>query len=47
MATLTVHCPCCQSYRVYRHGKSPASYARYRCLACHYVWLCPNYVLEG
>lgn len=38
MATLTVHCPRCQSARVYRHGKTPAGHARYRCPACPHVF---------
>lgn len=34
MATITVHCPHCQPDRVYRHGKTAAGHANYRCPAC-------------
>lgn len=30
MATLTAHCPRCQSERVYHYGKTLAGHARYR-----------------
>jgi len=33
MAILIVHCPRCQSDCAYRHGKTPAGHARYRCPA--------------
>ena len=38
MATITVQCPRCQSDHVYRHGKTPAGHARYRCPACRHVF---------
>ena len=38
MATIIVHCPRCQSERVYRHGKIPAGHARYHCPACLHVF---------
>lgn len=31
MASITVHCPRCNSDRVYRHGKTPAGHVRYGC----------------
>lgn len=33
MASITVHCPRCNSDRTYRHGKTPAGHVRYRCPA--------------
>lgn len=38
MATIIVHCPRCQSDRVYRHGKTPTGHVRYRCPACPHVF---------
>lgn len=38
MATIIVHCPRCQSDRVYRHGKTPAGHARYRSPAYPHVF---------
>lgn len=38
MASITVHCPRCQSNRVFRHGKTPAGNVRYRCPACPHVF---------
>lgn len=38
MATITVHCPRCQSDRVYRHGKTAAGHVRYRCPNCPHVF---------
>lgn len=38
MASVTVHCPRCQSAHVYRHGQNPKGYARFRCRDCHRVF---------
>ena len=38
MASITVHCPRCNSGRVYRHGKTPSGYVRYRCPTCPHVF---------
>jgi transposase-like protein len=38
MASITVHCPRCNSDRVYRHGKTPAGHVRYRCPVCPHVF---------
>ncbi len=38
MASITVHCPRCNSDHVYRHGKTPAGHVRYRCPACPHVF---------
>lgn len=38
MASITVHCPRCNSSRVYRHGKIPAGHVRYRCPAYPHVF---------
>lgn len=38
MASITVHCPLCQSNRVYLHGKTTAGHVRYRCPACPHVF---------
>ncbi len=38
MASITVHCPRCQSNREYRHGKTPTGHAHYRCPACAHVF---------
>ncbi|EEX0338470.1 IS1 family transposase, partial [Escherichia coli] len=29
MASVTVHCPRCQSVQVYRHGQNPKGHARF------------------
>jgi transposase-like protein len=29
MASVTVHCPRCQSAQVYRHGQNPKGHARF------------------
>lgn len=34
MATVTVHCPRCDSGEVYRHGLSPTKRERFRCQCC-------------
>lgn len=34
MATVTVHCPRCDSREVYRHGLSPTKRERFRCQCC-------------
>lgn len=34
MATVTVHCPRCDSDDVYRHGLSPTKRERFRCQCC-------------
>lgn len=39
MASIAVHCPCCQSAQVYRHGQNPKGYAWFRCRDCHRVFL--------
>lgn len=36
MATVTVHCPRCQSAQVYRHGQNPN---RFHCRDCRRVFL--------
>ena len=38
MASITVHCPRCNSDHVYRHGKTPAGHVRYRCPVCLHVF---------
>ncbi|MEV3841716.1 IS1 family transposase [Aeromonas enteropelogenes] len=38
MASITVHCPRCNSDHVYRHGKTPAGHVRYRCPVCPHVF---------
>lgn len=38
MASVTVHCPCCQSAQVYRHGQTPNGHYRFRCRDCHRVF---------
>lgn len=39
MASITVHCPRCQSALVYRHGQNPKGRDRFRCRDCHRVFL--------
>ncbi|EPL7543803.1 IS1 family transposase [Klebsiella pneumoniae] len=39
MASVTVHCPRCQSAQVYRHGQNPKGRDRFRCRDCHRVFL--------
>lgn len=39
MATITIHCPRCQSDLVYRHGRNPKGHDRFRCRECHRVFL--------
>ncbi|WMU75491.1 IS1 family transposase (plasmid) [Enterobacter bugandensis] len=34
MASVTVHCPRCQSAQVYRHGQNPNGHDRFRCRDC-------------
>lgn len=38
MVSVNVHCPCCQSAQVYRHGQPPKGYDRFRCRHCHRVF---------
>lgn len=38
MASVTVHCPRCQSAQVYRHGQNPNGHDRFRCRDCHRVF---------
>lgn len=38
MATVTVHCPRCQSDSVYRHGRSCSGHERFRCRSCQRVF---------
>lgn len=38
MASITVHCPRCNSDHLYRHGKTPAGHVRYRCPVCLHVF---------
>ncbi len=38
MATVTVHCPCCHSGEVYRHGCSCSRHERFRCRSCKRVF---------
>ncbi|ARF50487.1 transposase (plasmid) [Pantoea stewartii subsp. stewartii DC283] len=38
MATVTVHCPRCDSDDVYRHGLSPTKRERFRCQRCRRVF---------
>ncbi|EIH1623494.1 IS1 family transposase [Escherichia coli] len=38
MASVTVHCPRCQSAQVYHHGQNPKGHARFRCRDCHRVF---------
>ncbi|MBS4642047.1 IS1 family transposase [Aeromonas media] len=38
MASITVCYPRCNSYHVYRHGKTPTGHVRYRCPACPHVF---------
>lgn len=42
MATVTVHCPRCQSAQVYRHDQNPKGCDRFRCRDCHRVFLLTN-----
>ena len=39
MASVTVHCPRCQSAQVYRHGQNPKDRDRFRCHEYHRVFL--------
>ncbi len=38
MATVTIHCPRCDSDEVYRHGLSPTQRERFRCQSCRRVF---------
>ncbi|EJL7033803.1 IS1 family transposase, partial [Escherichia coli] len=38
MASVNIHCPRCQSARVYRHGQNPKGRDRFRCRDCHRVF---------
>ncbi|EMP1079440.1 IS1 family transposase, partial [Escherichia coli] len=38
MATVTVHCPRCNSDKVYRHGRSCSQHERFRCRSCKRVF---------
>jgi transposase-like protein len=46
VATVTVHCPRCQSALVYRHGQNPKGIDRFRCREFHRVFL-PTYTYEA
>ncbi|WP_462185563.1 IS1-like element transposase [Klebsiella pneumoniae] len=39
MASVTVHCPRCQSDQVYRHRQNPKGRDRFRCRDCYRVFL--------
>ncbi len=39
MASVTVHCPRCQSAHVYRHGQNPKGRDRFRCRDGYRVFL--------
>ncbi|OZI14715.1 hypothetical protein CE195_06800 [Sodalis-like symbiont of Philaenus spumarius] len=36
--TVSMHCPRCHSYEIYRHGLSPTKRERFRCQCCHRVF---------
>ena len=38
MATVTVHCPRCNSDEAYRHGRSCSRHERFRCRSCKRVF---------
>ncbi|EAA4627452.1 TPA: IS1 family transposase [Escherichia coli] len=38
MDSVNIHCPRCQSARVYRHGQNPKGRDRFRCRDCHRVF---------
>ncbi len=38
MASVTVHCPRCDSDEVYRHGHSTSQHERFRCRSCKRVF---------
>ncbi|OZI15240.1 hypothetical protein CE195_03000 [Sodalis-like symbiont of Philaenus spumarius] len=38
MITVSVHCPRCHSYEIYRHGLSPTKRERFRCQCCRRVF---------
>ena len=38
VATVTVHCPRCNSDEVYRHGRSGSRHERFRCRSCKRVF---------
>ncbi|HCY2006161.1 TPA: IS1 family transposase, partial [Escherichia coli] len=38
MASVNIHCPCCQSAQVCRHGQNPECHDRFRCRNCHRVF---------
>lgn len=38
MATVTIHCPRCDSDEVYRRGLSPTQRERFRCQSCRRVF---------
>lgn len=38
MATVTVHCPHCDSDEVYRHGHSCSQHQRFHCRSCQRVF---------
>ncbi|XYX39749.1 IS1 family transposase [Candidatus Erwinia dacicola] len=38
MSTVIVHCPCCDSNEVYRHGLSPTKRERFHCQCCRRVF---------
>jgi transposase-like protein len=38
VATVTVHCPCCHSDEIYRHGRSSSQHERFQCRSCKRVF---------
>ena len=38
MATVSVICPCCETDKIYRHGKARSGEQRYRCRECHHCF---------
>jgi len=38
VATVTVHCPRCNSDEIYRHGRSTSQHERFRCRSCKRVF---------
>lgn len=38
MASVTVHCPHCQSDDVCRYGRTPSNHQRFRCKTCRRVF---------
>ena len=38
MVTVPVTCPCCETDKIYRHGKARSGEQRYRCRECHHCF---------